>query len=362
MRHNLFHSLQTFPVAGGRTGEFYSLPQLEKEGVGPVSRLPFSIRILLESVLRNCDGKRIRKRMSPDWRTGVAKSARTEEVPFVVARILLQDFTGVPLLVDLAAMRSAVQRLGGNAGIIEPLVPVDLIIDHSVQVDYFGSADALQLNMDMEIQRNHARYRFLKWGMQGFRGFNVIPPGVGICHQVNLEYLAKVVQEKEGLYYPDTLVGTDSHTTMINGLGILGWGVGGIEAEAGMLGQPVYFLTPDVIGVRLSVNSRKVLRQRTWFCTSRNFCAKPKLWGNLSNSSGRALHGCRFPIGPLSAIWRRNMARRLRCSLWMKRPVPICGIRAERKKMWTRFAITTRRSRCLARLRMAAWNTAPFWN
>ena len=168
-----------------------------------------------------------------------------------MARILLQDFTGVPLLVDLAAMRSAVQRLGGNAGIIEPLVPVDLIIDHSVQVDYFGSAESLQLNLDMEIQRNYARYRFLKWGMQGFRGFNVIPPGVGICHQVNLEYLAKVVQQKEGLYYPDTLVGTDSHTTMINGLGILGWGVGGIEAEAGMLGQPVYFLTPDVIGVRV---------------------------------------------------------------------------------------------------------------
>ena len=251
MRHNLFQSLQTFPVGSGRTGELYSLPQLEKKGVGPVSRLPFSIRVLLESVLRNCDGKRIREEDVARLANWSPKSVRTDEVPFVVARILLQDFTGVPLLVDLAAMRSAVQRLGGKADIIEPLVPVDLIIDHSVQVDYFGSPESLQRNMDMEIQRNYARYRFLKWGMQGFRGFNVIPPGVGICHQVNLEYLAKVVQQNDGLYYPDTLVGTDSHTTMINGLGILGWGVGGIEAEAGMLGQPVYFLTPDVIGVHV---------------------------------------------------------------------------------------------------------------
>jgi len=250
MRHDLFHSLQKFPIAGGRTGDFHSLPQLEKEGVGPISRLPFSIRVLLESVLRNYDGKRITEENVVQLANWGPKSARTEEVPFVVARILLQDFTGVPLLVDLAAMRSAVKRLGQNAGIIEPLVPVDLIIDHSVQVDYFGGPDSLQLNLGMEVNRNYARYRFLKWGMQGFRGFNVIPPGIGICHQVNLEYLAKVVQESKGLYYPDTLVGTDSHTTMINGLGILGWGVGGIEAEAGMLGQPVYFLTPDVIGVR----------------------------------------------------------------------------------------------------------------
>jgi aconitate hydratase len=251
MRHNSFDSLQKFSVTGARTGEFYSLPQLEKAGVGPVSRLPFSIRILLESVLRNCDGKRIGEEDVAKLANWSAKSERTDEVPFVVARILLQDFTGVPLLVDLAAMRSAVERLGKSAGIIEPLVPVDLIIDHSVQVDYFGGPDSLQLNLDMEIKRNYARYRFLKWGMQGFRGFNVIPPGIGICHQVNLEYLAKVVQENKGLYFPDTLVGTDSHTTMINGLGILGWGVGGIEAEAGMLGQPVYFLTPDVVGVHV---------------------------------------------------------------------------------------------------------------
>jgi aconitate hydratase len=251
MRHNQFHSLQKFHTTGDKTGEFYSLPQLEKAGVGPVSKLPFSIRILLESVLRNYDGKRIRKdditRLA-NWRPD---APRTEEVPFQVARILLQDFTGVPLLVDLAAMRSAVARLGGNANLIEPLVPVDLVIDHSVQVDFYARPDAVQLNLQMEFERNRPRYQFLKWGMQGFSGFNIVPPGIGICHQVNLEYLARVVQEKDGLYYPDTLVGTDSHTTMINGLGVLGWGVGGIEAEAGMLGQPVYFLTPDVIGVRL---------------------------------------------------------------------------------------------------------------
>ncbi len=252
MRHDLFHSLQKLHLSSDRSGEYYSLPQLEKKGVGPISKLPFSIRILLESVLRNYDGKKIGEEdvlKLANWRPN---AARTDEVPFVVARILLQDFTGVPLLVDLAAMRSAVARLGRKTGIIEPLVPVDLIIDHSGQVDFSGRPDALRLNMEMEFQRNQARYQFLKWGMQGFRGFSIVPPGIGICHQVNLEYLAKVVQEKEGLYYPDTLVGTDSHTTMINGLGVLGWGVGGIEAEAGMLGQPVYFLAPDVIGLRLA--------------------------------------------------------------------------------------------------------------
>lgn len=248
----MFQTLQKFRTHGNRTGEFYSLPQLEKKGVGPVSRLPFSIRILLESVLRNYDGKRIDEKDVVQLSNWSPRAARTEEIPFVVSRILLQDFTGVPLLVDLAAMRAAVARLGRKAGLIEPLVPVDLVIDHSVQVDFFGRPDAMMLNMEKEFQRNNARYTFLKWGMQAFRGFNVIPPGIGICHQVNLEYLAQVVHARDGLYYPDTLVGTDSHTTMINGLGVLGWGVGGIEAEAGMLGQPVYLLVPDVVGVRLS--------------------------------------------------------------------------------------------------------------
>lgn len=252
MPHNLFNSLQDFHPGAGRTGKFYSLPQLEREGIGPISKLPVSIRIVLESVLRNCDGTKITEsdvRALANWK---ANAERTEEVPFVVARVLLQDFTGVPLLVDLAAMRSAVARLNKNPGLIEPLVPVDLVIDHSVQVDFASTSDAFQKNMEMEFKRNRSRYQFLKWGMQAFDGFGVVPPGIGICHQVNLEYLAKSVWEKNDIYYPDTLVGTDSHTTMINGLGIVAWGVGGIEAEAAMLGQPVYFLTPDVVGVYLT--------------------------------------------------------------------------------------------------------------
>src|SRR5437867_988452 len=252
MPHNLFNSLQTFPIDRQRTGRFYSLPQLEKEGIGPIARLPVSLRIVLESVLRNFDEKKIREEDVRTLANWGANSPRTEEIPFIVARIVLQDFTGVPLLVDLAAMRSAVARLGKNVKLIEPLVPVDLVVDHSVQVDFSGSSEALRLNMEMEFKRNRARYQFLKWGMQAFDSFKVVPPGIGIVHQVNLEYLAKGVLERDGIYYPDTLVGTDSHTTMINGLGIVGWGVGGIEAEAGMLGQPVYFLTPDVVGVHMT--------------------------------------------------------------------------------------------------------------
>src|SRR5690242_13982501 len=252
MPHNLWNTLQSFEPNPGKSGQFYSLPQLEKEGIGPVSKLPVSIRVVLESVLRNFEGARITEdnvRAIANWQPG---AERNEEVPFVVARVLLQDFTGVPLLVDLAAMRSAVVRLNKNPGVIEPLVPVDLVIDHSVQVDFSSSSDAFQKNMEMEFKRNNSRYQFLKWGMQAFDGFRVVPPGIGIVHQVNLEYLARGVWEKDGIYYPDTLVGTDSHTTMINGLGIVAWGVGGIEAEAGMLGQPVYFLTPDVVGVHMS--------------------------------------------------------------------------------------------------------------
>jgi aconitate hydratase len=257
MPHNLFDSLQTFTPHSGEQGQFYSLPQLEKAGIGKISRLPVSIRIVLESVLRNFDGQKITEddvRNVANWRPS---AERTEEVPFVVARVLLQDFTGVPLLVDLAAMRSAVVRLNKNPGVIEPLVPVDLVIDHSVQVDFSSTGDAFRKNMEMEFRRNNSRYQFLKWGMQAFDGFGVIPPGIGICHQVNLEYLGKCVWEKHGIYYPDSLVGTDSHTTMINGLGIVGWGVGGIEAEAAMLGQPVYFLTPDVVGVHLTGRLRE---------------------------------------------------------------------------------------------------------
>ncbi|HVP87222.1 MAG TPA: aconitate hydratase, partial [Casimicrobiaceae bacterium] len=251
MAHNLHQTLQTFRSASGKTGKLYSLPALEKASVGKISRLPVSIRIVLESVLRSCDGKKVTEEHVRQLANWEPKAARTEEIPFVVARVVLQDFTGVPLLCDLAAMRGVAQRMGKNPKVVEPLVPVDLVVDHSVQVDHYGTKNALDLNMKIEFQRNAERYKFMKWGMQAFDTFKVVPPGIGIVHQVNLEYLARGVHEKDGVYYPDTLVGTDSHTTMINGIGVVGWGVGGIEAEAGMLGQPVYFLTPDVVGVHL---------------------------------------------------------------------------------------------------------------
>ena len=252
MSNDAFKTLAKFDIGNGKQGSYYSLPALEKAGVGPISKLPVSIRIVLESVLRNCDGKRVREedvKLLANWN---AKAPAQVEIPFVVARVVLQDFTGVPLLVDLAAMRSTVSRLGRDPKMIEPLVPVDLVVDHSVQVDFFGSGDALQKNLDLEFKRNRERYELLKWGQQAFQTFGVVPPGIGIVHQVNLEYLAKGVLSSGDTFYPDTLVGTDSHTTMINGLGVVGWGVGGIEAEAGMLGQPVYFLTPEVVGVNLT--------------------------------------------------------------------------------------------------------------
>ena len=248
----------SFDLQNGKVGHYYSLPALEKAGIGPISKLPISIRIILESILRNCDGKKITPQNVAALANWQPNTERIEEIPFVVARIVLQDFTGVPLLVDLAAMRDAVSSLKHDPKLIEPLVPVDLVIDHSVQVDMAGNPEAFQFNLDLEFKRNRERYQFLKWGMQAFSAFNVVPPGIGIVHQVNLEYLAKGILSKKSsdlkteIYYPDTLVGTDSHTTMINGLGIVGWGVGGIEAEAGMLGQPVYFLTPDVVGVHLT--------------------------------------------------------------------------------------------------------------
>jgi aconitate hydratase len=230
---------------------YHALPLLEEKGVASISRLPVCLRILLESVLRNRDGRRIRDEDVEALARWQPNAERKAEVPFVVGRVLLQDFTGVPLLVDLAAMRSAVVRRGSDVARVQPLVPTDLVIDHSVQVDHFGRADALRFNMEMEFRRNAERYQFLKWATQAFDGLRIVPPGFGICHQVNLEFLARGVLEKDGVLYPDTLVGTDSHTTMINGLGVVGWGVGGIEAEAAMLGQPVYLLLPDVVGVHL---------------------------------------------------------------------------------------------------------------
>ena len=243
---------QTFTTGNGSAGKFYSLPALEAAGIGNVSKLPVSIRIVLESLLRNLDGKKVTEADVKNLANWNAKAPGEYEIPFTVARIVLQDFTGVPLLVDLAAMRSKVKQLGKNPKMVEPLVPVDLVVDHSVQVDFAGTQQALNQNLALEFERNKERYQFLKWGEQAFDTFKVVPPGIGIVHQVNLEYLAKGVLEKDGVYYPDSLVGTDSHTTMINGLGVVGWGVGGIEAEAGMLGQPVTFLVPEVVGVYLS--------------------------------------------------------------------------------------------------------------
>ncbi|MEO8144667.1 MAG: aconitate hydratase AcnA [Betaproteobacteria bacterium] len=246
MAHNLHNTLQ--PLKGGK---FYSLPQLGKSLGVNIDRLPLSIRIVLESVLRNCDGRKVTEEHVRQLANWTPRATRTDEIPFVLARIVLQDFTGVPLLCDLAAMRNVAQKMGKDPKVIEPLVPVDLVVDHSVQIDHYGNKNALDLNMKLEFKRNEERYQFMKWGMQAFDTFKVVPPGIGIVHQVNLEYLARGVHKKDGVFYPDTLVGTDSHTTMINGIGVVGWGVGGIEAEAGMLGQPVYFLTPDVVGVQL---------------------------------------------------------------------------------------------------------------
>jgi aconitate hydratase len=281
MALNTFDTLDSFDLGGGRRGQFYSLPKLASAGIGNIDRLPISIRIVLESVLRNVDGRKITEsdvRTLANWK---ASAERTEEIPFMVARVLLQDFTGVPLLVDLAAMRSATARFGKDPKIIEPLVPVDLVIDHSVQVDFSNRPDALDMNMDIEFKRNRQRYQFLKWGTQAFNGFRVVPPGIGIVHQVNLEYLADGVMQRDNVWYFDTLVGTDSHTTMINGLGILGWGVGGIEAEAGMLGQPVYFLTPDVVGVNLTGSLREGVTATDLVLTITEMLRKAKVVGKF---------------------------------------------------------------------------------
>src|SRR5437762_5778349 len=238
--------------AGGKSARLASLPAAREKFPG-LARMPVSLRIVLESLLRNLDGKRVREEDVKNLASWQPRAERVDEIPFVVSRVLLQDFTGVPLVVDLAAMRSAVQRAGADAKVVEPQVPVDLVVDHSVQVDFARVANAIQLNMGIEFKRNRARYEFLKWGMQAFDGLKIVPPGIGIVHQVNLEHLAHgVLRDDDGTYFPDTLVGTDSHTTMINGLGIVAWGVGGIEAEAAMLDQPVYFLTPDVVGVNLT--------------------------------------------------------------------------------------------------------------
>jgi len=286
-----FKTLRSFRLPDGRAGRLHSLPALEQAGLGRISRLPVSIRIVLESVLRNCDGVKVQESHVRELAAWRPNAPRTAEIPFIVARVVLQDFTGVPLLADLAAMRSCAERLGRDPEKIEPLVPVDLVIDHSVQIDYFGSPDALRRNMALEFERNRERYAFLKWGMQAFDTFRVVPPGIGIIHQVNLEYLFHGVRRRDDLHFPDTLVGTDSHTTMINAAGVVGWGVGGIEAEAGMLGQPVYFLTPDVVGVELQGKLRDGVTATDLVLTLTELLRREKVVGTFVEFFGAGTAG-----------------------------------------------------------------------
>jgi aconitate hydratase len=298
MAHNLHKTLKDFETGSGK-GKFYSLPALGKALNVKIERLPVSIRIVLESVLRNYDGKKIADEHIEQLAKWKPVEDRVDEIPFVVSRVVLQDFTGVPLLADIAAMRGVAKAVGRDPKAIEPLVPVDLVVDHSVQIDYFRQKDALDLNMKLEFQRNNERYQFMKWGMQAFDTFKVVPPGVGIVHQVNLEYLARGVHKKslggDTVYYPDSLVGTDSHTTMINGIGVVGWGVGGIEAEAGMLGQPVYFLTPDVVGVELKGRIREGVTATDLVLTVTEMLRKEKVVGKFVEFFGEGTASLSLP-------------------------------------------------------------------
>jgi aconitate hydratase len=295
MTNNAFKTLKDFKLKSGKTAKLHSLPALARKFPN-VKRLPVSIRIVLESVLRNCDGKKVTREHVEQLANWKAKANRVDEIPFVVARVVLQDFTGVPLLADLAAMRNVATAAGKNPKSIEPLVPVDLVVDHSVMIDNFGSNKALDLNMKLEFSRNNERYQFMKWGMQAFDTFGVVPPGFGIVHQVNLEYLARGVHKgKDGIVYPDTLVGTDSHTTMINGIGVVGWGVGGIEAEAGMLGQPVYFLTPDVVGVELKGQLREGVTATDLVLTITEMLRKEKVVGKFVEFFGEGTRTLALP-------------------------------------------------------------------
>src|SRR5258706_5051583 len=294
-KHAFATTLKTFTTESGREGKFFSLPELAKTYPN-VSRLPVSIRIVLESVLRNCDGKKVTSEHVAEVANWKSNAARSDEIPFVVARVVLQDFTGVPLLADLGAMRNVAASMNRDPKTIEPLVPVDLVVDHSVMVDYYGTKQALDLNMKLEFQRNLERYQFMKWGMQAFDTFGVVPPGFGIVHQVNLEYLARGVHKTlDKVYYPDTLVGTDSHTTMINGIGVVGWGVGGIEAEAGMLGQPVYFLTPDVVGFELTGRLRAGVTATDLVLTVTEILRKEKVVGKFVEFFGPGTDSLALP-------------------------------------------------------------------
>ncbi len=293
--HAFAKTIKSFTTASGEEGKFFSLPELARTYPN-VTKLPISIRIVLESVLRNCDGKRVTPGHVAQLANWQARAERSEEIPFVVARVVLQDFTGVPLLADLAAMRNVAASMGKDPKAIEPMVPVDLVVDHSVMIDHFGTPGALDLNMKLEFSRNQERYQFMKWGMGAFDTFGVVPPGFGIVHQVNLEYLARGVHKTaDRVYYPDSLVGTDSHTTMINGIGVVAWGVGGIEAEAGMLGQPVYFLTPDVVGMELTGKLREGVTATDLVLTVTEILRKQKVVGKFVEFFGEGTRTLALP-------------------------------------------------------------------
>ena len=352
--HAFAKTQKTFRTERGVEGGFYSLPALAK--IMPnVARLPVSLRIVLESVLRNCDGKKVTTEHVERLANWKPNAERTDEIPFVVARVVLQDFTGVPLLADLAAMRNVAAAMGRNPKTIEPLVPVDLVVDHSVMIDHYGNKKALDLNMKLEFQRNRERYEFMKWGMQAFDTFGVVPPGFGIVHQVNLEYLARGVHRtpkgrpNAGVYYPDSLVGTDSHTTMINGIGVVGWGVGGIEAEAAMLGQPVYLLTPDVVGFELTGRLREGVTARPTSCSpSPRSCAGPRSSGSSSSSSAKAPPASRCPTAQPSPTWRPNTERRWASFRSTRRPSITSGAPAERRRRSKPSRPTSALRSCLA--------------
>ncbi len=294
MPHNAFDTLKDFRLKSGKSSRMYSLPALARTFPN-VSKLPMSLRIVLEAVLRNVDGKKVTEAHVAQLANWKPNDRRVDEIPFVVARVVLQDFTGVPLLVDLAAMRSVAARMNRDPKRIEPLVPVDLVVDHSVMIDHYRRPDALELNMKVEFERNAERYQFMKWGMQAFDTFKVVPPGIGIVHQVNLEYLARGVHERNGVHYPDTLVGTDSHTTMINGIGVVGWGVGGIEAEAAMLGQPIYLLTPDVVGVHLKGRLREGCTATDLVLTITEMLRREKVVGKFVEFFGEGTRSLAVP-------------------------------------------------------------------
>lgn len=297
----------------GKTYNYYSLKEAENKHFKGINRLPYSLKVLLENLLRFEDGNTVTTKdikAIADW---LHNKTSQHEIAFRPTRVLMQDFTGVPAVVDLAAMRTAIVKMGGNADKISPLSPVDLVIDHSVMVDKFASADSLEVNTKIEIERNKERYEFLRWGQKAFSNFQVVPPGTGICHQVNLEYLGKTVWNSENdgqLYaYPDTLVGTDSHTTMINGLGVLGWGVGGIEAEAAMLGQPVSMLIPEVIGFKLSGKLKEGITATDLVLTVTQMLRKKELLVNLSNFMVLDLMIYLWQIELQSPIWLLSTAQ-----------------------------------------------------